>query len=192
MGGNYLNKRVKGSFTIEAVFVLPTVIFTMVFIIYLSFYLHDYCKIQGMADHVLNKAALNIKHKSDIITGEIYYDDINKGVFTRLFEGKEKAEGEIEDYLYAELSTGLFATKINEVSISAKITHITIMVKGRFQMPIGGVPLLSSFDRLLKVEADALYHYPGDVVRMSEVILDTGTKIKGFDKLKEIIEELLP
>ena len=58
--------KAKASFTIEAVFIMPIVLFTVVSIIYISFYLHDYCRMQGITDMVLHKAAMNLKHEADI------------------------------------------------------------------------------------------------------------------------------
>jgi hypothetical protein len=44
----------------------------------------------------------------------------------------------------------------------------------------------------LVVKAKSAYHYPANFIRVSEVILDTGSKIKGYDKIKETISKLIP
>ena len=67
MKSNYanrsLNKKIKGSITVEAAFIMPLIILVIFSIVYLSFYLHDYCKLQGTVDLALHKAIFSAKHK---------------------------------------------------------------------------------------------------------------------------------
>lgn len=182
----------RASFTVEATFVMSIVLFIIVFIIYLSFYLHDYCKIKGYIDSVLHKATLNLKHEADIITGKVNYDEISKGIVSKIMGRDDSKEGEVEYHLNRLLSNGLLATKVDKINVSRGIFNITIRVEGMFYAPIKGIQRIISGDKAIIVETKAVYHYPADTVRFSEVILDTGSKIKGFDKLKEVIEKLLP
>lgn len=184
--------KIKASFTIEAVFIMPIVLFTMVFIIYLSFYLHDYCRIRGITDGSLHKAAMNLKHEADIDSGRVNYDEINKGLLSRIFENSDSKETEIENYISKLLSKGLIATRITDVHVSKKLLNISVRVEGSFKFPLRSLQWIISFDKAMVVEAKSSYHYPADSVRISEVILDTGSKIKGFDKIKESIGKLLP
>lgn len=184
--------KVKASFTIEAVIILPIVLFTMVFIIYLSFYLHDYCKIRGITDGVLHKAAINSKHEADIEKGRVNYDEINKGIFSRMLEGSTIKEKEIEAYTNKLLSRGLIATRITDVNVTMKAMSLTARVEGDFMFPFRGLQWIIPLDKALIIEAKSAYHYPADSVRMSEVILDTGSRIEGLDKIKEGIEGIIP
>ncbi|TAH73875.1 MAG: hypothetical protein EWM47_02075 [Anaerolineaceae bacterium] len=184
--------KIKASFTIEAVFIMPIVIFAIIFIIYLSFYLHDYCKMQGITNGVLHKATMNLKHETDIGTGKVNYDEINKGLISQIFESSDSKEKEIEDYTIKLLSKSLIATKITDVHVSKGILNLSIKVEGKFQFPLKGLLWIIPFDKTLLVEIKSAYHYPANSIRLSEVILDTGSKIKGFDKIKESIEKLMP
>ena len=107
------------SFTIEAVFILPIVFFTIVFITYLSFYLHDYSRIQCITDGILHKAAMNIKHEADIGSGSVNYDEINKGLTSQIFADSDCKEDEIENYAASSLSKGLIATRITDIHVSS-------------------------------------------------------------------------
>jgi hypothetical protein len=184
--------KARASVTLEAVFMMPLVLFIMVFIIYLSFYLHDFCRIRGITDGVLHKATMNLKHEADIETGRVNYSEINKGLVSRIFEGSDIKENEIEEYIIRLLSKGLISTSITEVNVSKKALNITIRVEGGFKFPLQRLSWIIPLDKSLVVEAEAAYHYPADSVRISEVILDTGSKIKGLDKLKESIGRILP
>lgn len=184
--------RAKASLTVEAVFVLPIVIFTMVFIIYLSFYLYDYCIIRGITDGVLHKAAMNIKHEADIESGSVNYDEINKGLFSRIFEESDSKEKEIEACINKLLSKGLIATRVTDVKVTKKAFSITVRVEGSFMFPFKGLLWIIPLDNTLLVEAKSTLHHPADTVRMSEVILDTGSRIEGLDKIKKGIGSLIP
>ena len=110
-----MKKRVNASFTIEAVFIMPIVIFVIVSIIYISFYLHDYNRMYCVTDRVLHKAVLSVKHESDIETGKLNYDEIKKqGVFYQMLGISDTREEDIEGYLMKKLSDGFFATRITE------------------------------------------------------------------------------
>ncbi|HHT88107.1 MAG TPA: pilus assembly protein [Clostridiales bacterium] len=187
-----MRNSIKASFTIEAVFIMPVVLFIIVFIIYLSFFLHDYCRIKGTVDMVLYKAAINLKHESDIETGKINYDEINKGLINQILEKPNTKEREIEDYISRQLSKGLIASRITDVHASKGISRLTLKVEAEFMFPLKGWQWLTAIDNNLVVKAGSVYHHPANTIRISEVILDTGSKIKGYDKIKEIIGWLVP
>jgi hypothetical protein len=183
--------KAKASFTIEAVFIMPIVFFTVVSIIYISFYLHDYCRMQGITDMVLHKAAMNLKHEADIGTGKVDYDEINRGLLSQIFKKADNKEKEIDNYIRELLSKGLIATDITNVHVSKGVLELSIRVEGSFMFPLKGLQWVIAFDNTLVAEAKSTYHYPANFVRISEVILDTGSKIKGFDKIKESIGRLI-
>lgn len=187
-----MKTKIKASFTIEAVFVMPILLFTIVSIIYLSFYLHDYCRLQGVTDHVLHKATLNLKHEADIKTGRVNYDEINKGIFSKSLEGSDNKERDIETYLGQLLSKGFLASRVTDVQVSIRLQQVFIKVEGKFVSPIKGVQGIISSGKPMAIKVKATHHNPSDTVRMSEIILDTGSKIKGFDELKDKLGKLLP
>ena len=46
-------------------------------------------------------------------------------------------------------------------------------------------------DRKITVEAERWIHDPSEFIRISEVVLDTGSRIKGFEELKGRIDKIL-
>lgn len=171
---------------------MPIVLFIVVFIVYLSFYLHDYCKIQGVTDIALYKAAMNIKHEADIGSGKVEYDKINKGLISQIFNHSDTNERKIEDYIYMQLSKGLISSRISDVHVTKGLFKLSVRVEANFIFPLEGLRWIIALDNTLIVEGQSDYHYPANSVRISEVILDTGSKIKGFNKIKEGIEKLIP
>lgn len=187
------DKNAQASLTIEAVLVIPVVLLTIVSIIYISFYLHDYNRMQGITDRVLQKLILNIKHESDFETGKVHYEKIkDKEVFYQFRSISDNKTKEIENYLINKLSELLFATKITDVEVDVSRLRTSIKVEGEFQSPVKGLLQVFYSKRNLIVKVSSSNHNPAESVRISEVILDTGSKIKGSEELKGKIKSLIP
>ena len=186
---NSNNKYFKGSITVEAAFVMPIVIFTIFALIYLAFYLHDMCRIQGIVDMTLHKVGITVKHEANIVTGDISYEDISeRGVFYLILGNTEEEENQIQQYLQQGLSKGLFLTKISSVYVDLGKFKLTAKVEAETKVSLPGVKYL--FDPLFsrKITGEYPVHNPVESIRRAEVILDTGSKIKGMEELKEKLE----
>jgi len=183
------NKYFKGSITVEAAFVMPIVIFTIFALIYLAFYLHDMCRIQGIVDMTLHKVGITVKHEANIVTGDISYEDISeRGVFYLILGNTEEEENQIQQYLQQGLSKGLFLTKISSVYVDLGKFKLTAKVEAETKVSLPGVKYL--FDPLFsrKITGEYPVHNPVESIRRAEVILDTGSKIKGMEELKDKLE----
>lgn len=180
-----------GSFTVEAALILPMVIFIILAIVFLSFYLYDICRIEGVMDRVLHQAALTLKHESNIATGEVDYLKLrDRGVFYLLIGDTNEEEAAIEDYLWQELDKGLFFAKVTDIQVTAGKQKVTVSAEAEVRIPVSGI--LDYFrPHNISYEVSCPIHNPAEAIRLSEVILHTGSKIKGLDKLKEGLEKLL-
>jgi hypothetical protein len=185
------NKYFKGNITVEAAFVIPIVIFTLFALIYLAFFLHDMCRIQGIVDKTIHKVGITAKHEANLVTGEISYEDISeRGVFYLILGNTEEEENQIQQYLQQGLSKGLFLTKISSVYVDLGKFKLTAAVEAETKVSLPGVKYL--FDPLShrKIIAEYPVHDPVESIRRAEVILDTGSKIKGMEELKEKLEDI--
>lgn len=187
-----MTARTRGSFTVEAALIMPIVIFVIVVIIYLTFYLHDICRINVLVDKALYRAQFLIKHDVDFGTGEIHYQDINKrGVFYPIMGDTEKEEKDITNYVSMQLERGLLLANITDITTSIKGSDINITVKFIIQLPSSKVLEYISPNKSLTIDAQGKLQNCSESVRISEVVLDTGAKIKGMDKLKQKFERLI-
>ncbi len=181
----------KGSITVEAAFVMPIVIFTIIALILLSFYLHDTCRVQGIVDKTLNKAGMCVKHEADIASGDIFYEKMkDRGVFYLIFGTTEHEKEQIEEYLVKELSEGLFLSQIKAITVDAGKTKLTIAVDIDTNITLPFFTSLFMQNKYTKIKGEYPVHDPAETIRRTEVILDTGSSIKGVDKLKEKFEKI--
>jgi hypothetical protein len=154
--------------------------------------LHDKCRVQGIVDKTLHKAELTIKHEADITTGEVYYDDIrSRGVFYLPFGSTETDKDNILNYLKNEFEDGLFLAKIKDIKVSVNKFTIKIAVGAEIPISLQGVSEFLESYSFIQVEEIGQIHNPEELIRLSEVILDTGSKIKGVEKLKEKLQKFL-
>ena len=157
---------VKGSLTVEAAYIMPFLLFIIVILISLSMNLHDKCLIQGMVDEVY--------HQSSIIGGQEEW--INAV--------------EVENALRRKLATGLFISEITSIDVQVNTTDISILVRVHTKVtpPIFHnllQPLLN-----MEISTQGNFHRPAETIRAAEVILETGSEIKGMNQLKEVIADL--
>ncbi len=181
-----------GSITVEAAFIMPIVIMIIFALLYLAFYLHDICKIRAETDLILFKTGITMKHDAAIATGEIVYDNItDRGVFYLLTGNTGKEKTAITDFLSRKLSKGLLLVNIKAVNVNVERRKVTVAVEVDTKVSLPGIKyLFHSLSRTM-VEGVQPVHNPAETIRYTEVILDTGSKIKGIHELKKKIEDLL-
>jgi hypothetical protein len=187
-----MKKSVRGSVTVEAALVMPLIVFIIFALLYLTFFLHDKSRIQNAVDKTLHKAALTVKHEADISSGEVYYEDINnRGVFYLPFGSTEEEENKIWDYVSRELQNGLLIADISNIKVNAGKFKIQITVEADMPVSLPGIrQFLKNLSRIKIVESSQI-HNPTEQIRVSEVILDTGLKIKGVEALKDKLDNVL-
>lgn len=182
-------KTCKASITVEATFVMPIIILTVFALLYLSLYLHDLCRIQGTVDVALHRASLIMKHESNLETTEIDYEHIkDEGIFDLRQKNSMDEVKELQAYLRMRLSTGLFLTKIADIEATMKSSKLTLSVRTDTQISIPWVRELMSSNSHSVISEDYPIHDPAETIRVSEVVLDTASQIKGVDELKNKIE----
>ncbi len=179
----------QGSITVEAVFVMPVVILAVFALLYLSFYLHDASRVQGIINSALHKTAMMDKHITDLGTGRIAYENINdRGVFYPLAGDRSKEERQLAEYLRQQLSEGLFLSKVTRISVEAGVFSWSLEAEVSTAVTMPMFHFL--FDRVAHrvISEEYPVHNPADALRQYEVILDTASEIKGVDELRRMIE----
>jgi hypothetical protein len=180
----------QGSITVEAAFVMPIVIFMVFALIYLSFYLHDYCTIQGSLDLALHKTAITSKNEVKYITGEILHSSAEGGGTTYIVTGgSEEDTSQIIFNLMQHLTKSLFLYKVSSVVENTDFSGVSISIKAKDEVVLPYFQAL--FDRFstIRIIESAPVHNPAETIRRTEVILDTGSEIKGIDQLFSFLQQ---
>jgi len=190
---NKIYKEAGGSIVLEAAFVMPLVVLSVFALIYLSFYLHDYSRITGAIDLIMHKAGVGIRHEADLDTGWVYYDRINeRGVFYALTGDFFADEKRIEQLLIKELDGGLFISQISKAEVELGIQSINIKLSAKADISLPLINTAAGSLLVMNFEVRYPVHNPAETIRICELILDTGSKIKGMDKLKNALARFAP
>lgn len=181
-----------GSFTVEATIIIPLIFFLIFALFYIGFYLYDLNRIQGVVDNTLNKAGLMIKNDADLINGDIHYDKIKeRPVFSIFSQNTAELEDNIRDHMDTGLNKGLFIMDITHKEVAISGGRIKIKIITKSNISLGGVFNFINPDRQQTYESSYTIYNSADFIRKAEIVLDTGSKIKGLDKLKEKLEKIL-
>lgn len=181
----------QANITVEAAFVFPVIIYLIFALFYLAFYLHDRCVIQGTIDKVLLRAVVAMKHDAEITTGAMDYERIKDQGILGVFDNGSEEQKKIKGYLHQELVNELFLLRLSSVEVKADQYRITVNIgaETKVKLPLFG----QLFERYsyTQIEQSSPVHNPAETIRMAEVILDTGSEIKGVNELKEAVEKFL-
>lgn len=182
--------RLSGRLTLEAALVMPMVFFVIIVMLYLSFYLYDLARIQVGIDRIHSRAMYSMNHETDWMTGQIKYEHINNRGILYPLSGYKQEEIELESLLHQELENTLIV-KITDAQVAINLLDIKIVVEGYVQIPLDR--FLSKFKgkRQVRYEIEVPLHQPAQFLWMSDVVIETGSKIKGMEQIKEWLEKVL-
>lgn len=185
----------QGSYTVEAAFVMPMIIFIVIALIYMSFYMHDKSRIQSILDTAITQSSLMIKHEMDSTNREIDYEHIDaRGIYYPVIGSVEKERNAIIEMVKAQLSSGLFIANIENITVEAD--HLDIQIKVCARMKISILKVKEFFygsGTQVTITSRGRVHYPAEFVRRFDVVEGVAHDIKGYDeiilKLQKIIKK---
>ncbi len=181
-----------GSITVEAAFVMPVVLLAVFALIYLTLQLHDTCRIQGVLDKTLHLAGISYKHKAELASGKVNYIWIrDRGVFYGLLGDRSAEEGELTTYLQQELSRGLFLSRITGLETEAGRAKLRIRIEAETPISLPWVASFFAGFSTTVISGEYPVHNPAETIRLCEIVLDTGSQIKGVEQLKSKLENFL-
>jgi hypothetical protein len=128
---------VKGSYTVEAAFVLPCVIFTIVALMYFAFYMHDKNRLQAVLDETLIKSKTLIQNETNMNTGIMHYDAyLKRGILYSLSSHYKSNQSIIIDYIKMRLETGLFIATVEDIQVNIELDKIEIKMRADIDIPL--------------------------------------------------------
>ncbi|MDF2609909.1 MAG: putative rane protein [Lachnospiraceae bacterium] len=131
-----LKTKVKGSYTVEAAFLMPMVLFVTIAVLYLGFYLHDRARVQSIMNDALTNSRSLIQYEADMNTGSIDYAAYrDRDIWYPYFNEFKEKEGGIIAYVTNQFEKGLFLTKLEDAEVTINTFDITINASIRMDFP---------------------------------------------------------
>lgn len=184
-------KMLLGSFTVEATFIVPLSIFIIAALLFAAIYLYDTAVIQSQMDATVFQASTIKRQPCNTITGEIDYPAIQDKGLLYSFSDEDGTEqqfietevkGQIEQKsLFAQISF-IQALLENESSKIQVLTHSNYNY-----MPVLQIFNPGQEDKVICTEN----YTPTEFVRAANVAIETASDIKGADKIKELLRNIV-
>lgn len=186
-------KMVKGSYTIEAALIFPTILFIITSLIYLGFYLHDQDKLEAILDEYLIKGRDFIQYEADMQTGVINYDKYYKrGLLYSLEDNLKEKEQKICNDIQLQLTNGLFIAKVNSINVEASHTHINLQIKAEMGLPfIGLMPLFAESGTSITAQNKVPIENNAEFIRIFDIFFSVADKIPVLSETLKKLQEIL-
>ena len=180
-------KLMEASFTVEAAFVMPIIIFIIAALIFFTFYMHDLCIVEA----VVNQSIEEVRQVNEI-GGELNPSSIGGDSFMAktfsmvgLFLSDEE-EQKIEKIIKKHLEEQLFFCDIEECDVAVELNQVKVLVR------TGGVIHDTRISYYFpkgefEIRVKARVHQPPTNVRIEKMICDEFKKTKVYEKVKKII-----
>ncbi|MCX7920463.1 MAG: pilus assembly protein TadE [Clostridia bacterium] len=178
----------KGSMTIEACIIVPTVLFCVLSVIYICLLLYQQVYIQSLADRAAQRgAAIWTSPAKDMYIGRITKKDMedNDPYWSFVDSDKGMKLQKITDYikLHAESYSVLKSTNVTvdtpELTNYIIYKKLRVTVHQSFKIPLGR--MLTTFglsdEFTLEASAEAVVNEPAEFIRNTDFIVDTGREI---------------
>lgn len=184
-------KKVKGSITVEAVFIFPIILFIILAFIYFAFYLHDRMVINTVMNEANERLNQSVKQPTDYTSGAIYYDKMTSRTLLCRYNGDYSVEIEAaKKYIKEQLSKKLMIGKVRNIEITKNKHSIATKVAAESQISL--LPsrvYLSKYQKSVSI-AQCEVNNASEYVRAADVSLDVLSQTKGFDKIVKVIDKI--
>jgi hypothetical protein len=196
-----LYKNIKGSLTIEAAVIVPTVLLCLIALIYICLIMYQQVYLQSVANTAAERGASAWSNPSkDMFIGQIKAEDFkNVSLYWRLAEvlpignASKAKKSKVEEYVrYSLKKYSLFGKGPDNKEVinsgESKLTatcdvddciiykKVLVSVTEEYSIPLGG-SLLKAFgfnDKFtLKAEAQAVVNEPAEFIRNTDFVVDT-------------------
>lgn len=171
-------RRWNASFTVEAVFVFPLVLFVLFALIYMSFYLHDMCVMRTIADTVVSEIC-HVKEQDGIL-------DFEATIVGVILSDEEKEE--IRTAVESDLRGKLFLCNYDGCDLEVFLSRVSLTVNCSAVIPFSFVTVFLPNPEI-SVSSYGTIHDPAITVRYGKLIYDTFEQTTIFEQLTTLLEK---
>lgn len=182
-----------GSFTIEAAYIMPLLVFIILAVVYITIYLHNLTLFQSRMNQAILTAEEVFTYECNPYSGRIDYNSILNRDITSIFSGvSDKKKLLLTEYLNEINREGYIYSHIEGLSISDSMTKISISAEMVMDISIPDM-FTALYDKLKVTKLTRCRSIPGreEKQRIYSVIKDTVIQIKGVEEILEKVKNLL-
>ena len=187
----------RGSFTVEAVFIVPAITMIVILMIDMALYLRDYSVAQTLAERVAEDTrALVLNDEEPRLHKVMYERKLSGSIVRRWFQDTDDEDEETMEQYMEELCHGRFwISRIDgkSVRIGEGKVSVTLKFKTDTAMPFFGKALTAHWFSD-EITCEVPCEDVGLRTRIYAAVIETGTQIKGvgtvLEKLSEIVNRL--
>lgn len=181
-----LKIKVNGSYTVEAAFLMPIVLFVIIGVLYLGFYLHDKARVHSIMNDALTNSRSLIQYEAGMNTGSIDYVAYrDRDIWYPYFNDFKEKEASIIAYVTNQFEKGLFLTKLEDAEVTIDTFNITINASIRMEFPFVEIQKL-----LVNGSQEDTVFYTNNT-RSSAEFIRTYNTFLGVAEKTELVQELL-
>lgn len=183
------------SFTVEAAFIFPIIIFLIVALIQIGFYLHDRIVIEALLHQTVNQAVVQQRNGTSFAEGTLNFQVIAQtGIVDRYFLRTEETQALIDDYIITH-SDNLLMCELRNLQVEVSLTRILVKCELSAVKPLLGIPLkISATLMTTEFNIEETVYRPEEISRMAAAIMITAKKVPGVEetlkKFSKIIEKI--
>ncbi|MDF2586334.1 MAG: hypothetical protein K0S41_175 [Anaerocolumna sp.] len=184
---------VKGSYTVEAAFVLPCIIFTIIALMYCSFYMHDKNKLQSVLDETLTKSKTLIQNETNMENGEMDYETyLSSGILYSLNPNYKNKENLIADYMNKRLKSGLFVSSVKDIFVKVRLNKLEINVTASVNIPFLEVKrYFTKSGFTVNLYNSTIIQNQADFIRIFDVFTGVTEKVDIVDQTLKKLQQIL-
>ncbi|MBD5088904.1 MAG: hypothetical protein HDT30_08880 [Clostridiales bacterium] len=179
-----------GMITLEAMFVFPLVFFLVITLCYMTFYLCDYTKLQGLVEIIAEEQVLCIKDKEKLLEEVDYQKRKERGI-TFYLDGLSAEKNILVSTLKSMADKEKLFGKVESVSATIGHTKVSIQINmaistgiSKVHEYLGGSPFQYQINTSIPV------HNPTEFTRAYTALQDTMESVKGSKKINEKLNEI--
>lgn len=179
-----------GMITLEAMFVFPIVFFLVITLCYLTFYLCDYVRLQGLVETIAEEQVICIKDKEKLFV-EVNYKKRKERGITYFLDNLSSEKSTLVSIVKSMAEKEKLFGKVE--SVSASISHTKVQIQ--LQMTIStGIPKVQEYlggtPFRYQINVSIPVHNPTEFTRAYTALQDTMESTKGAKEIKDKLNEI--
>lgn len=184
-------KKVKGSITVEAVFIFPIVFFIILAFLFFTMYLHDRTIIHCVANEACERLNQTVKQPTSYESGVIFYDKMTEKSLLAKYTGDYSVElRSMETEMKDTLKKRMMLSEVNSVQAVKGITEVTVTVKTKNNIPFLHALVYLTGIRNCTYECKGGIYNPSEYARAADVSLDVLSQTAAYDKVQTIFDRI--